>query len=239
MLFNDQVIADQQIYLDGKSYERCTFRRVEFIYTGFGGVNLNNCDIQECTWTFSGPAEKALVFMSAVYNGFGEGGRLMMDKTMDGIRSGQYLGGDQETKISFKPTIFIGHGRSSDYALLKNFLVEEGYEVETFESKPRAGMSAKDVVESMARRASLAFLVHTAEDEQGGEKVRARENVVHETGLFQGMLGFQRAIVLREEGCEPFSNLDGVQYIPFAPGNIRHTFLEVRETIRREFPTSS
>ena len=31
--------------------------------------------------------------------------------------------------------------------------------------------------------------------------VKARMNVIHEVGLFQGRLGFERAIVLLEEGC--------------------------------------
>jgi predicted nucleotide-binding protein len=88
----------------------------------------------------------------------------------------------------------------------------------------------------MARRASMAFLVHTAEDEQADQKVRARQNVVHETGLFQGRLGFHRAIILREDGCEDFSNLHGVQEIRFPAGDIKGSFLPVLDVINREFP---
>jgi predicted nucleotide-binding protein len=88
----------------------------------------------------------------------------------------------------------------------------------------------------MARNASFALLVHSAEDEQADGGLRARENVVHETGLFQGRLGFQRAIILREEGCEDFSNIAGIQEIRFHTRNIKETFGEVVATIRREFP---
>jgi predicted nucleotide-binding protein len=35
-------------------------------------------------------------------------------------------------------------------------------------------------------------------------------NVVHEAGLFQGRLGFTRAIIMLEEGCEEFSNIEGL-----------------------------
>jgi predicted nucleotide-binding protein len=36
----------------------------------------------------------------------------------------------------------------------------------------------------------------TAEDEQADGNHHARMNVIHEVGLFQGRLGFERAIVL-------------------------------------------
>jgi Predicted nucleotide-binding protein containing TIR-like domain len=47
----------------------------------------------------------------------------------------------------------------------------------------------------------------TAEDEKPYGKLRARLNVIHEAGLFQGRLGFNKAIVLLEDGCEEFSNI--------------------------------
>jgi hypothetical protein len=59
---------------------------------------------------------------------------------------------------------------------------------------------------------------------------------VHETGLFQGRLGFQRAIVLREEGCAEFSNHSGITEIRFSKGNIKETYGEVVATLYREFP---
>jgi len=63
----------------------------------------------------------------------------------------------------------------------------------------------------------------------------ARENVIHELGLFQGRLGFTRAIVLLEEGCQEFSNILGVNQICFTKGRIRETFGDILATIRREF----
>jgi predicted nucleotide-binding protein len=48
--------------------------------------------------------------------------------------------------------------------------------------------------------AGFAFLVLTGEDELKEGQLQARMNVVHEAGLFQGRLGFEKAIVLLEEG---------------------------------------
>ena len=48
----------------------------------------------------------------------------------------------------------------------------------------------------MLDAAALAFLIFTAEDEEFGRKALAHMNVVHEAGLFQGRLGFRKAIIL-------------------------------------------
>ena len=55
----------------------------------------------------------------------------------------------------------------------------------------------------------------TAEDEHSDGTTHARENVVHEAGLFQGKLGFSKAIILLEEGCKEFSNIEGLGQIRF------------------------
>jgi predicted nucleotide-binding protein len=75
----------------------------------------------------------------------------------------------------------------------------------------------------------------TGEDETTGGLTLARQNVIHEAGLFQGKLGFSKAIVLLEDGTEEFSNIAGIQQIRFAKGNIKETFGEVLAVLRREF----
>jgi predicted nucleotide-binding protein len=131
--------------------------------------------------------------------------------------------------------IFIGHGRSNAWQDLSNHLRDKHeLNVVSYESGARAGHTIRDILEEMLDASSIAFLVHTAEDETADEKFRARQNVVHETGLFQGRLGFSKAVVLMEEGVEGFSNLAGIQYIPFQKGHINGTFGEVLATIRRE-----
>jgi predicted nucleotide-binding protein len=86
----------------------------------------------------------------------------------------------------------------------------------------------------MMNHAGIALLVLTAEDETADGKERARQNVVHEAGLFQGRLRFARAIVLLEEGCEEFSNIQGLGQIRFPPDRISAAFEEVRRVLERE-----
>lgn len=75
----------------------------------------------------------------------------------------------------------------------------------------------------------------TGEDQTATGELNARQNVVHEVGLFQGALGFNRAIVLLEDGCTEFSNLSGIQQTRFTAGGIRETYGDVLATLRREF----
>jgi predicted nucleotide-binding protein len=77
-------------------------------------------------------------------------------------------------------------------------------------------------------------LVLTAEDETVDGKVQARMNVVHEAGLFQGRLGFERAIVMLEEGCEEFSNIAGLGQIRFPKNNLKAAFHDVQLVLERE-----
>jgi predicted nucleotide-binding protein len=86
----------------------------------------------------------------------------------------------------------------------------------------------------MLKASSVALLVMTGEDETNEGKLRARENVVHETGLFQGRLGFSRAVVLLEQGTEEFSNIHGIEQIRFAKGNIKEAFGDVLAFLERE-----
>lgn len=141
-----------------------------------------------------------------------------------------------ETENTTKPVVFIGHGRSSQWRDLKDHIQDKhGYAVEAYESGARAGHHIRDILDEMASKSSFALLVLTAEDEQSDGSYRCRQNVVHETGLFQGKLGFSRAVILLEEGAEEFSNVHGVQQIRFQKNNIKETFGEVVATLRREF----
>jgi predicted nucleotide-binding protein with TIR-like domain len=74
----------------------------------------------------------------------------------------------------------------------------------------------------------------TGEDETASGSVRARQNVVHEIGLFQSRLGFNKAILLKQLGVEDFTNVDGLQYISFAEDRIEQAFPELIRALKRE-----
>jgi predicted nucleotide-binding protein len=131
--------------------------------------------------------------------------------------------------------IFIGHGHSMVWRELKDFIEDRlQLPVDEFNSVPIAGITTTARLSELLDAAAFAFLVMTAEDEQTDGRMRARENVVHEVGLFQGRLGFSRAIVLLEEGCQEFSNIHGLGQLRFPKGNIGAKFENIRAVLERE-----
>jgi len=131
--------------------------------------------------------------------------------------------------------VFIGHGRSRVWRDLKDFLQDRlKLPWDEFNRVPVAGATNIARLSEMLDAAAIAFLVMTAEDEMADGALQARMNVIHEAGLFQGRLGFSRAVVMLEEGCEEFSNIEGLGHIRFPRGNISAAFEEVRRVLERE-----
>jgi len=130
--------------------------------------------------------------------------------------------------------VFLGHGRSRLWKDVERFLERDlDLKVVSYESESRAGEHIVAVLDDFLRTAGLAVLVLTAEDEtvEGGK--RARQNVIHEAGLFQGALGFRRAILLYQEGVEDFSNVAGLQHIPFDGDRIEHVFWDLKKALEK------
>ncbi len=131
--------------------------------------------------------------------------------------------------------VFIGHGRSSVWKDLKDFIQDRMHlPWDEFNRVPVAGFTNITRLSQMLDEAAIAFLIMTAEDEQADGKQHARQNVIHEAGLFQGRLGFERAIILLEEGCEEFSNVQGLGQIRFPKGNVSAVYEDIRRVLERE-----
>ena len=146
---------------------------------------------------------------------------------------------EEPTEPPPRPKIFIGHGHDQAWKELKDHLHEKHeYLIQAYEIGARAGHTIRDILSEMMRKSSFALLVMTGEEKMQVGTMRARDNVIHEIGLFQGKLGWQKAIILLEEGTQEFSNIHGIQQIRFNTGNIKETFGDVLATLKREFPES-
>jgi predicted nucleotide-binding protein len=131
--------------------------------------------------------------------------------------------------------VFIGHGRSKEWKDLKDFIADRmRLPWDEFNRVAVAGIPNAARLKTMLDAAAIAFLVLTGEDETADGKVQARMNVIHEAGLFQGRLGFERAIIMLEDGCEEFSNIHGIGQIRFPKGNIKAAFHDVQLVLERE-----
>lgn len=131
--------------------------------------------------------------------------------------------------------VFIGHGQSPIWRELKDFLSDRlSLPWDEFNREAVAGLSTFERISSMLDSASFAFLIMTAEDQHSDATAHARQNVVHEVGLFQGKLGPRKAIILLEQGCQEFTNIVGLSQIRFPPGRISAAFEEIRRVLERE-----
>ncbi len=148
------------------------------------------------------------------------------EKDLDRVRKGV---------AALREKVFIGHGRSHVWREVKDFIQDCLHlQWDEFNREPTPGITTKERLETMLDEAIFAVIIMTAEDERADKTKQARANVIHEVGLFQGRLGFKRAIVLLEEGCEEFSNIEGLGQIRFPAGNVKSQFEELRRVLERE-----
>ena len=109
--------------------------------------------------------------------------------------------------------IFISHGRSEQWREIKDFLQDRlELECDEFNRAATAGFTITERLQEMIDDACFAVIIMTGEDKQEDQSFHARENVIHEAGLFQGALGFKKAIILLEEDCAEFSNIHGQNF---------------------------
>ena len=142
---------------------------------------------------------------------------------------------DQHITPNNQTKYFIGHGGSPEWLKLKDFLEKTlKLPYEEFNRISAVGKPTSERLKEMLEESSIAIIIMTGEDEQPDGSLRARENVIHEIGLFQGKLGFERAIILLEEGCEDFSNIHGITHIPFPKGEIEVTFGRIFKTLKQK-----
>ena len=139
----------------------------------------------------------------------------------------------QHARVGTK--IFIGHGQSPLWKDIKDFIQDRlDLPWDEFNRVPVAGFTNIARLSQMLDESAIAFLIMTAEDQLSSGSLQARMNVAHEAGLFQGRLGFEKAIILLEEGCDEFSNIHGLGQIRFPKGNVSAIFEEIRRVLERE-----
>jgi len=133
------------------------------------------------------------------------------------------------------PRVFLGHARSAAWRELEDFLIDGlGLDCGELEVAPAVDARVAERLDHLQDTCRFAVLLWTAEDERHEGASDARENVLHEIGLFQGRLGRARVVVLVEQGCREFSNVHGVLQVPFPAGGLRSTFAALHAALQRE-----
>jgi hypothetical protein len=120
--------------------------------------------------------------------------------------------------------VFISHGRANYWPVVQSY-IEKDLKIPTIElaQQPNEGRTVLQKLDEESDKCSFAVIVMSGDDTDSDGIPRARENVIHEIGYFQGKYGLNAVALLHEEGTNIPSNIHGVVYIPFAKDNIQAT----------------
>lgn len=137
--------------------------------------------------------------------------------------------------------VFISHGRPTVWRSVQNFVEKECQpKLPTLELAYEAskGRTVIEKLDGESQNCSYAVIVMTGDD-VADDEVRARENVIHEIGFFQGRYGRDRVCLLHEEGVNVPSNLSGIVYVLFPKGDVDSALIKLQRELQAAFPDDS
>lgn len=129
--------------------------------------------------------------------------------------------------------IFISHGHNELLKFkLKDFLTNRlKKETIILSEEPNVGLTIVEKLEKASETCCFAIIIMTKDDETTDGGKRARQNVIHEIGFFQGKYGRKNVILLAEQGVEIFSNISGIVRIEFESDKFESVYEPIRVEI--------
>lgn len=89
----DETFGPGSVQVDDTLFIKCRFTQSKIIFEGTGPVSFDGCTFDRCDWVFDGPAEHALLYLTTLYHGLGDGGRELVEGIFESIRQGTVLQG--------------------------------------------------------------------------------------------------------------------------------------------------
>ena len=129
--------------------------------------------------------------------------------------------------------VFISHGRSNDWREVQEY-IEKTLDYKTVElaQQPNLGRTVLQKLTEETDKCHCAVIVMTGDDIANEGEIRARENVIHEIGYFQGKYGLEKVVLLHENGVNIPSNIHGIIYISFPKDTIKVAFGELTRELK-------
>jgi hypothetical protein len=148
----------------------------------------------------------------------------------------EVLASSRISELSSRPReqrIFISHGQTDDWLEVQTH-IEHDLKISTLElaQQPNRGRTVLQKLSEESDRCSYAVVVMTGDDLVAGDAPRARQNVMHEIGYFQGKFGLPNVCLLHEQGTDIPSNIHGLVYIPFPKGLVSAGFSTLDRELR-------
>jgi predicted nucleotide-binding protein len=112
--------------------------------------------------------------------------------------------------------IFIVHGHDNEMTENVNeFIQILDFQTIILRDQENKGRTIIEKLEDYANDIKFAIILYSPDDEMKDNKMRARQNVVFEHGLFIGKLSREKVAAICKSDVELFSDLSGVLYIKY------------------------
>ncbi|MDX2302800.1 MAG: hypothetical protein NW226_08370 [Microscillaceae bacterium] len=90
MKHENQKFENKEVRLDGNQYYNCEFVNCFITFAGGTPPALIGCGFIDCEFGFKGAGERTLKFLDAIYHGFGDFGKTLVEGTFQNIRENKY-----------------------------------------------------------------------------------------------------------------------------------------------------
>jgi len=147
----------------------------------------------------------------------------MLQSFLGEVPKTQTTENEKVIKKEIGKNVFIVHGHDTDTLMdVKSTISTLGLNPIILHEQPSKNKTVIEKLEKHSEEADFAVILLTADDEgypkgkESEKRFRARQNVVLELGLFQGLLGREKVVVLHQKDVEIPSDYAGVVYIPIS-----------------------
>jgi hypothetical protein len=86
MEYKSTQFKNDEVRLDGNAFVGCSFNNCVLVYGGGPLPVMINNSLKDVRWDFREAASNTIQFMTAIYHGMGEGGRQLVEQTIENIR---------------------------------------------------------------------------------------------------------------------------------------------------------
>ena len=197
-----------------KSFLLSIYNKDDYQYQEFDNISFHYTDF--CEINGFGPSINQVdVFRKGLLTAKGQLENIL--ETMEEENGSSVSISDSEANIQNYDKVFIVHGHDGELKQSVARIIEkQGIEAIILSEQANKGRTIIEKFEAYSD-VSGAICLFTADDfgrakKDSSDNIRARQNVVLETGYFMGKLGRDHIVILADNGIEMPSDLSGVVY---------------------------
>ena len=102
MDYQNKTFSYKRVELGGNIFHNCTFEHCELVFDGHRSPTFKDNEFIDSVFVFVDQAVRTLYFLSNIYHA-GDGGRLVVEKTFEDIRTRAFHG--REVRTIAPPTV--------------------------------------------------------------------------------------------------------------------------------------